>query len=111
MVDWSEDLRKYDPRTEKNINRKASFLENMENFYNGREMVINGFKNKIIPLAGGSYFQYFEGEDKVEPDIYWVQKSEKFIEFTDYLKNEVEEGFNVNFGKNAQKSKILVYLR
>ena len=64
---WSEDLRKHDPRTEKNINRKASFLENMENFYNGREMVINGFKNKIIQLAGGSYFQYFEGEDKEEP--------------------------------------------
>ena len=65
-------------------------------------MVINAFKNNIIPLVDGSYAQYFEGEPK-GADIYWVRKSEEFSNFTDYSKNEVKEGFNVNFGKRKEK--------
>ena len=100
-----EDLKKYDPRDNEHIRRKETFLENIENFYDGREMVIRAFKNKIIPRVDGSYFQYFEGKAEEEPHIYWVEKPEKFIEFTDYLKNEVKEGFNVNFGGRGQKTK------
>ena len=51
------DLKKCNPRIEKNINKKTSLLENIQNFYNGREMVFNAFINKIIQLAHGSYSQ------------------------------------------------------
>ena len=95
-----EDLKKYDPRTEKNINKKDSFLEYLKKFYGGREMVINAFKNRIIPLADGSSSQYFKGE--ADTDL--VGKPEKFIEFKKYLDNEVKEGFNVNFNKKDDKT-------
>ena len=63
-------------------------------------MVINIFKNKIIPLVDGSYSQYFEAEPE-ESDINWVQKPEEFINFACYLKNEVKDGFSVNFNQKG----------
>ena len=99
-----EDLKIYNPKNEKIINRKASFFKNIKNFYSGREMVINAFKIKIIPLADGSYSQYFEGESK-EADINWVKKPEKFIELVDYLEDEVKEGFNVNFNQKGDQTR------
>ena len=35
-----ENLKKYSPRTENNIKKKISFLENIQKFYDGRKMVI-----------------------------------------------------------------------
>ena len=67
-------------------------------------MVINGFKNKIIPLADGSYSQYFEGEP-IEADINWVKKAEEFIKHVDYLEDEVKEGFNVNLNRKGDQTR------
>ena len=63
-----DNLKKYNPRDQNNINEKAVFLNNIENFYDGRKMVIKAFKNKIIPLADGSYYQCLEEEK----DISWM---------------------------------------
>ena len=38
-----EGLKKYNPLTEKNINKKELFFDNIQKFYDGREMVINAF--------------------------------------------------------------------
>ena len=67
-------------------------------------MVINGFKNKIIPLADGSYSQYFEGEP-IEADINWVKKAEELIKHVDYLEDEVKEGFNVNLNRKGDQTR------
>ena len=66
-------------------------------------MVINAFSNKIIQLADDSYSQYYEKKKiSEEPYIYWVEKPEEFINFADYLKYEVKEGFNVKTGQKKQ---------
>ena len=46
-------------------------------------MIIDAFKNKIIPLADGSYPQYFE-----ESNTDWVEKLDEFAKFLKYLKLE-----------------------
>ena len=95
-----ENFKKYNPLDETHISKKAAFLKNTKNHYDLREMVINIFKNKIIPLVDGSYSQYFEAEPE-ESDINWVQKPEEFINFACYLKNEVKDGFSVNFNQKG----------
>ena len=97
-----DDLKKYDPKDNKNISDKNTFLNNMQKFCDGREMIINAFKNKKIPLVDRSYSQYFKGESKEETDIYCVEKPEKLIKFTNDLKG-LKEIFNVNFGKRGEK--------
>ena len=77
----------------------------MQNFYDGREMVFKSFKNRMIPLVNESYSKHFEVEPE-ETDIYWVEKPEELNEFVDHLKNEVKEGFKVNF----EESPVLIYL-
>ena len=107
-----DDLKKYDPKDNKNISDKNTFLNNIQKFSDGREMIINAFKNKKIPLVDGSYSQYFKGESKEETDIYCVEKPEKFIKFTSDLKG-LKQIFNVNFGKRGEKknNKMLAHLR
>ena len=97
------DLNAYNLRDEEHVSEKAPFLGSMENFYNKIEMVINAFKNKIIPLADGSYSQYFEAEPG-EAIIYWVEKPEKFVEISMIIKKEAKNGFNVNFDKSKNIS-------
>ena len=43
-------LSKYTPRDQKYIEAKDELLDNIENFYNGREKIIKGFKDGIFPL-------------------------------------------------------------
>ena len=73
--------------TEKAISKKESFLENIQNFYDVREMVIKTFKRWIIPLEDESYCQYFK-----EKESGWMKNPEKFMEF----KNELTK-YNTNF--------------
>ena len=55
-------LEKYKPRTEDNINDKDNVLKNAQNLYDGREMIINAFKNKLFSLYSGNYYEEFKEE-------------------------------------------------
>ena len=73
--DKIEELKKYRPRTKDNIDTKNNLLTNAQNFYDGREMIINVFKNTLFPFYSGNYYEEFkeessesEDEDKI-PDI------------------------------------------
>ena len=73
--DKIEELKKHRPRTKDNIDTKNNLLTNAQNFYDGREMIINVFKNTLFPFYSGNYYEEFkeessesEDEDKV-PDI------------------------------------------
>ena len=73
--DKIEELKKYRPRTENNISDKNKVLTNAQNLYDGREMIINAFKNKLFPLYSGNYYEEFkekssesEGEDEKPED-------------------------------------------
>ena len=44
-------LEGYKPKRELYIEKRGKFLINAKNFYDGREMIIDVFKNKIFPKA------------------------------------------------------------
>ena len=54
-------LSKYTPRDSKYIETKNKLLDNAKNFYEGREKIIKGFKDRIFPLK---YDDEFEEEEK-----------------------------------------------
>ena len=65
------EVERYGPRTENNISDKNKVLTNAQNLYDGREMIINTFKNELFPLYSGNYYEEFkeessesEGEDE-----------------------------------------------
>ena len=95
-----EKLKNYDPNTEDNISKKESFLNNTQKCYDGREIVINACKNKIMPLPDESYSQYFE-----EADTDWIEKSEEFDKFKNTLEYGMKEAFNFNFNKKGGETK------
>ena len=75
MLILAIELKKYRPRTTDNTDTKNNLLNNARNFYEGREMIINTFKNKLFPFYSGNYYEEFkeessesEDEDKI-PDI------------------------------------------
>ena len=51
-------LKNYTPRNNKYVEAKNKLLNNVENFYKGREKNIEGFKNKIFPLYYDKEYEY-----------------------------------------------------
>ena len=43
-------LKKYSPKGQKYFETKNKLLNNAENFYKGREKIIEGFKERIFPI-------------------------------------------------------------
>ena len=43
-------LKAYAPRNNRYVEAKNKLVNNVENFYIGREKIIKGFENKIFPL-------------------------------------------------------------
>ena len=65
-------------------------------------MVTDAFKGRIIPLADGSYFQYFE-----ESNSDWIKNPEEFIKLKrelDNLNDKFSASFNVNNGNTKNIS-------
>ena len=50
-------LNNYIPREEKYIEAKNSITNNAKNFYEGRETIIKGFKEKTFPLKSDDKFE------------------------------------------------------
>ena len=61
-------LGKYNPRNSEYKNKKIKRLENVKRFYDGREIIINAFKNKTFPLHH-DYHEEGRFEDEDEDDI------------------------------------------
>ena len=56
-------LKDYKPkRDSKYYGLKKDLLINAQNFYDGREMIISAFKNKIFPFYSGNYYEELEEE-------------------------------------------------
>ena len=51
-------LKGYAPRDNKYVEAKNKLLNNVENFYKGREKIIEGFKNKIFPFCYDEEYEY-----------------------------------------------------
>ena len=56
-------LKKYTPRDNKYVEVKNRLLNNVKNFYKGREKTIEGFKNGVFPFY---YDEQYEDQMKAE---------------------------------------------
>ena len=59
-------LKAYAPRDNKYVEAKNKLVNNVENFYKGREKIIEGFKNRVFPLY---YDERHEHQMKAERKI------------------------------------------
>ena len=48
-------MEKYKPKKEPYIGKRRKLLINARNFFDGRKLIIDGFKNKIFPKAPTSF--------------------------------------------------------
>ena len=56
---------KYNPRkNSRYYELKQNLLVNATNFYDGREMVVKAFKNKLFPLSDPSYYPHYTEDEK-----------------------------------------------
>ena len=76
-------LKKYSPKHDKYVTLKNNLADNVSKFYEGREKIIEGFKNEVFPLYYDKEYEEqmeFEKEEEEEEKIFnaneWVNKQE-----------------------------------
>ena len=93
-------LKGYAPRDNKYIELKNKLVNNVENFYKGREKIIKGFKNKIFPVY---YDEAYEHQLKAQKRTEEEEKEQKRRKMR-ARKEKQEEIFPKNFDdKDIQK--------
>ena len=65
-------LEKYKPKKEPYIGKRNKLLINAKNFYDGREIIINAFKNEMFPMTPTG----FSDEEESPRDEYKKEKKE-----------------------------------
>ena len=97
-------LEGYAPRDNKYVEAKNKLLNNVENFYKGREKIIEGFKNGVFPLY---YDKQYEEQMKVEEIKNEQEKKLTGMKFLDTLLKR--KGVSMkNYLKNILTFKDLV---
>ena len=76
-------LKVYAPRDNKYVEAKNKLVNNVENFYKGREKIIEGFKNGVFPVY---YDERQEHQMKAQREI---EKEEE--EFLKYVENKSKD--------------------
>ena len=78
-------LKAYAPRDNKYIEAKNKLVNNVENFYKGREKIIEGFKNGVFPVYYGNRdrFSEDEGDDDEEDE---EEQDKKPFDLDDIIK-------------------------
>ena len=67
-------LKGYVPRNSRYVEAKNKLVNDVENFYKGKEKIIKGFENKIFPLY---YDEAYEYQMKAQREIEEQEKKEK----------------------------------
>ena len=73
-------LKKYSPKHDKYVTLKNNLVDNVSKFYEGREKVIEGFKNEVFPFY---YDKEYEGQmefEKEEEEEETITDANKFNE-------------------------------
>ena len=74
-------LKKYSPKHDKYVTLKNNLVDNVSTFYEGREKIIEGFKNEVFLLY---YDEEYEGQMKFEKEeeeekIFHVNKFNEWV--------------------------------
>ena len=87
-------LKKYSPMHDKYVTLKNNLIDNVSKFYEGREKIIEGFKNEVFPF-------YYDREDEEQMEF---EKEEEEETITDDLMNGLinkkQETINKELFKN-----------
>ena len=75
-------LSNYTPRDQKYIEAKNNLLNNVKNFYEGREKIIKGFKDRIFPL---NHDDELEEEERYKEEIKNVRNENGLIDYNKFL--------------------------
>ena len=87
-------LKNYSPKHDKYVMLKNNLVDNASKFYEGREKIINGFKNGVFPFYyDKDHEEWMEFEKEEEEIITDVNKFNKQI-------NKEETGINTELFKN-----------
>ena len=65
-------LKKYSPKHGKYVTLKNNLIDNVTKFYEGREKIIEGFKNGIFPL-------YYDKEDEEQMQFEKEEEEKKYL--------------------------------
>ena len=99
-------LKAYTPRDNKYVEAKNKLVNNVENFYKGREKIIEGFKNGVFPVY---YDERHEYQMKAEREI--EEEKEKFFK---YIEDESKDigyilfSYYFNFVKPIDMAKKII---
>ena len=75
-------LKKYIPKHDKYVILKYNLVDNGNKFYEGREKIIKGFKNRVFPL-------YYDKDHEEKMEFKKEQKEEsEEIKFFKYIENK-----------------------
>ena len=90
-------LKGYVTRNNRYVEAKNKLVNNVENFYKGREKIIKGFENKVFPLY---YNEAYEYQLKAQKEAEEEEKEEKRRKRR-AKKGEQEEIFPTEFDNEA----------
>ena len=76
-------LSNYTPRSQNYIEAKNKLLDNVKNFYEGREKIIKGFKDRIFPL---NHDDEFQKEDRYQEEIKNIRNENVLIDYNNFLR-------------------------
>ena len=89
-------LKKYSSKHDKYVTLKNNLVDNASKFYEGREKIIEGFKNEVFPLYYDKEYEEqmeFEKEKEEEEKIFNANKFNKWV-------NKQETDINKELFKN-----------
>ena len=89
-------LKNYSPKHDKYVTLKNNLVDNASKFYEGREKIIEGFKNEVFPLYYDKEYEEqmeFEKEEEEEEKIFNANEFNKWV-------NKQETSMNKELFKN-----------
>ena len=101
-------LKMYKPK--KGSKLKGDLLINAQNFYDGREMIINAFKNKMFPkIYPHDYSEYEPPKSDIEDND--REKDDKFHKEFSGIDNKVDHELIKKYFKKESLLELFKYLK
>ena len=93
-------LKKYSPKHDKYVTLKNNLVDNVSKFYEGREKIIEGFKNEVFPL----YYDR-EGEEQMEFEKEKEQTINDANKFNEWVNKQETDINNKSFKKHFKNQR------
>ena len=102
-------LKKYKPRKDSKYNElKEDLLINAKNFYDGREMIIKAFRDKLFPLSDPSNYPHYTERDSEKDKVSFTDKTYKSL--ADELDEILSPGLVSKYFENNSLNELIEQL-